>query len=159
MVQTYPLFADYFQFYLQDEAAEGNLGEAWTDQAVEDLLALAPGTIGVGTVRNMEVPVSLEITSAAPALELEDWDHAVECDIDVPTGRLVIAGCTDYFPDAARIMVEPGTYRVRIRYGALDTLSKDGLDGEDRYDVVLWKAAPAGFEVLKRRATSRKRAV
>jgi len=156
---TYRLFADYFQFYLQDEAADGNLGEAWTDQAVEDLLALAPGTIGVGTVRNMEVLVTLEILSAPPALELDGWDQAVECDIDVPTGRLVIAGCTDYFPDAARIALEPGNYRVRIRYGGFDTLSEDGLAGDDRYDLVLWKAAPAGLQVLKRHAPFRKRAV
>ena len=159
MVQTYRLFADYFQFYLQDEAADGNLGEAWTDQAVADLLALAPGTIGVGTVRNMEVAVKLEIASAPPVLDLDDWDHAVECDIEVPTGRLVIAGCTDYFPDAARINVQPGNYRVRIRYGGFDTLSEDGLDGEDHYDLVLWKAAPAGPQVLKRHAPFPKRAV
>ena len=43
------LFADYFQFYLQDEQALGDLSESSTEQATADLLALAPGTIGVGT--------------------------------------------------------------------------------------------------------------
>ena len=57
----YTLFADYFQFYLQDEKVDGNLSDAWTEQAVQDLLAIAPGTIGVGAVRNMDVPVEVEL--------------------------------------------------------------------------------------------------
>jgi hypothetical protein len=54
----FKLFADYFQFYLQDERAGGDLSESWTQEAVDRLLATAPGTIGVGTVRNMDVPRS-----------------------------------------------------------------------------------------------------
>ena len=42
----YTLFADYFQFYLQDETVEGDLSDAWTQETVENLLATAPGTIG-----------------------------------------------------------------------------------------------------------------
>lgn len=36
------LFADCFQFYIQDENVDGNLSDAWTDDAVERLLAVAP---------------------------------------------------------------------------------------------------------------------
>jgi len=36
------LFADYFQFYLQDESAEGDVSEAWTDEAVARMLAVTP---------------------------------------------------------------------------------------------------------------------
>ncbi len=158
-MHSYRLFADYFQFYLQDEAANGDLSDAWTDQAVADLVALAPGTIGVGTVRNMEVPVKVEIAAAPPPFQSSAWDHIVECDIDVPSGRIVIAGCTDYFPKAARIPVEPGHYRVRIYYGGFDTLSEDGLDGDDRYEVILWKAQAEGLRVLKRHPPFEKRAV
>lgn len=46
----FKLFVDYFQFYLQDERASGDLSERWTQEAVDRLLATAPGTIGVGTV-------------------------------------------------------------------------------------------------------------
>jgi hypothetical protein len=148
----YELFADYFQFYLQDESAEGNLGESWNEEAVARLLAIAPGTVGVGTVRNMNVPVTVEILDAEPACDLDPWDHVTECSLDVPTGRIVIAGCTDYFPDAARIEVPAGTYRVRVSYGSLNTLSEDGLDGEDRYLVHLWQGSPTEPRVLKQRA-------
>ena len=148
----YELFADYFQFYLQDESAEGNLGESWTEEAIARLLALAPGTIGVGTVRNMNVAVTVEVLDAEPASDLDSWDHVTECSLEVPTGRIVIAGCTDYFPDAARIEVEPGNYRARISYGSLETLSEDGLEGDDRYRVQLWQATAIEPRVLKQRA-------
>jgi hypothetical protein len=49
------LFADYYQFHLQDEPAVGDLGEAWNGDAVHRQLAVAPSTIGVGTARNVEV--------------------------------------------------------------------------------------------------------
>jgi len=147
----YELFADYFQFYLQDESAEGNLGDSWSEEAVARLLAIAPGTIGVGTVRNMNVPVTVEILEGEPGSDLESWDHVTECSLDVPSGRIVIAGCTDYFPDAARIDIEPGTYRARVSYGSLDSLSEDGLDGDDRYRVQLWPAQSSELHVLKQR--------
>jgi hypothetical protein len=148
----YELFADYFHFYLHDESAEGNLGERWTEEAVARLLAVAPCTVGVGTVRNMNVPVTVEVLDAEPHSDLDCWDHVTECSLEAPSGRIVIAGCTDYFPDAARIQVEPGAYRARISYGSLDTLSEDGLDGDDRYRVQLWQAPPIDPRVIKQRA-------
>jgi len=145
------LFADYFQFYLQDEGADGDLSDSWTDQAVADLLALAPGAIGVGTVRNMTVPVVVEVLDAPPSGSFDDWDHVAECSISVPSGRLVVAGCTDYFPEARRIEVPPGTYRARVFYGRLTSVSSDGLEGDDHYKVSLWPQPEAASAVLKRR--------
>lgn len=143
------LFADYFQFYVQDELADGNLSDSWTKKAVQRLLALAPGTIGVGTVRNMSVSVVVQVRKSEPKKNLRPWDHVTECSIDVPSGRLVVAGCTDYFPDAARIEVEPGCYRARVFYGDLDTLSANGLEGKDHYKLVLWPASRDKVAVLK----------
>jgi hypothetical protein len=135
---AFTLFADYFQFYLQDEKAHGDLSEAWTPQAVERLLALAPGVIGVGTARNMDVPVEVDILETEPRDDRGGWDRVNDCTIDVPSGRLVVAGCTDYFPDAARIEIAPGSYNARIYYGGLSTVSADALEGDDRYRIVLW---------------------
>src|SRR5450432_2054901 len=110
----FTLFADYFQFYLQDEPVEGDLSESWPQEAVDRLLAIAPGKIGVGTVRNMNVPVVIEIAEFAPDENLSQWDQVNECDLEVQSGRVVIAGCTDYYPDARRIELPPGPYRARI---------------------------------------------
>jgi hypothetical protein len=145
----FKLFADYFQFYVQDESVEGDLSDSWTKEAIQRLLALAPGTIGVGTVRNMEVPVTVQVRKSEPKEDVASWDQVTECSIDVPSGRLVVAGCTDYFPDAARIDLAPGCYRARVYYGDLDTLSEDGLEGDDHYKVVLWPAPPGEVRVLK----------
>jgi hypothetical protein len=134
------LFADYNQFYLQDESASGDLSEAWTNEAVERLLALAPGTIGVGTASNGSVPVAVEVLGGAPAELLEPYDQIVECSLEIAQGPLVVAGCTDYFPEAVRIAITPGVYRVRISYS---------LSGEEHYLVQLWQAPRVEPVVVK----------
>jgi hypothetical protein len=151
------LFADYFQFYLQDESVKGDLSESWTQEAVDRLLAIAPGTIGVGTVRNMNVPVVVEVNDNEPeSNDAGDWDQVNECSMEVPSGRIVVAGCTDYFPDAARINVAPGWYRARIHYGDLDSLSTNGLEDNDHYRLVIWRAEPGPVKILKARVTQAK---
>lgn len=132
------LSADYYQFYLQDEAVDGDLSDSWNEEAVDRLLAATNGTIGVGTVRNTEVPVLLEISNEEPNDDFKYWDKVNECSIAIPSGKLVIAGCMDYFPEAKRINIPKGTYRARIYYGGLDKINDDGLDGEDNYRIVLW---------------------
>jgi hypothetical protein len=146
------LFADYHQFYIRDETVGGDLSEAWNDEAIDRLLAIAPGMIGIGTVRNMDVPVTVEIHDHEPGDDSSEWDHVVEASLEVTSGRTVIAGCTDYFPDAMRIPVPRGTHRVRVSYGGLDTLSADGLEGDDHYRLQLWLAAPIAVRILKQRA-------
>lgn len=133
------LFADYFQFYIQDEKADGDLSEAWNDEATKNMIALAPGTIGVGTARNMDVPVEITISDNEPKNNYDEYDKINECSIEIKSGKLVIAGCTDYFADAKRIEINPGIYKARIFYKNLDKLSEDGLEGEDQYYIVLWK--------------------
>ena len=133
------LFTDYFQFYIQDEQAAGDLGDDWTAEAVTMLLATTAGTIGVGTIRNMDAPVSVKVFAAEPLLaERADIGQVNECDLEITSGKAVIAGCTDYFPDAQRVELANGIYRARIYYSNLDKISADGLDGEDYYEVQLW---------------------
>jgi hypothetical protein len=133
------LFTDYFQFYIQDEQAEVNSGEGWTDETVAMLLLTTNSTIWVGTVRNMDAPVSIKLFASEPALaERDDIGQINECDLAITSGRAVIAGCTDYFPDAQRLDLPNGIYRARIYYCNIDTMSEDRLDGEDYYEVQLW---------------------
>jgi hypothetical protein len=153
------LFADYFQFYIQDEKIEGNLSDSWTQEAIDRLLTLGPGTIGIGTVRNMDVPVTIKTFDNEP-LFLTDNENVIgqinECDIKVSSGKIVIAGCTDYFPDAERIEIKNGIYRARIYYGNLDKLSEDGLEGEDFYEIHLWLTDKnQDLKVVKNRQASR----
>jgi hypothetical protein len=146
----FDLFADYFQFCIQDEQADSDLSNNWTQEGVDRKLALGSGTIGIGTARNMTVPVDIAISDTMPVDDdFSLWDQVNECSIHVPTGRLVIAGGSDYFPEATRLSVTPGWHRARIYYGGLNTLSEDGLEGEDHYRVVLWPAPHTEVRILK----------
>ena len=145
------LFADNFQFYIQDEKVSGNLSESWTEDANLKLLAQTDGVVGVGTARNMDVPVTLKLFSTEPPIDdFEMFDQINECDIFVNSGCIVVAGCTEYFPDAFRIKTQPGLYRVRLYYKNLNKLSVDGLQGEDTYELHLWpENRVRNTEVLK----------
>ncbi len=148
----YEILADYYQLYLQDdESGKGDLSDSWTDEAVDRLLAIAPYVVGVGTVRNMEVSVIVEIHQNKPTLEFDKWDHVNHCSLIIETGRIVVAGCTDYFPDAKRIEIFPGTYQVYVCYKNLDKVSQDGLDGEDSYHIKIFPGKECGVETLKQR--------
>lgn len=115
------------------------MGDDWTDEAVDRLLATTAGTIGIGTMRNMDAPVSIKLFESEPVIaERDDIGQVNECDLEITSGKAVIAGCTDYFPDTQRMNLANGVYRARIYYSNLDKVSEDGLDGEDYYEVQLW---------------------
>jgi hypothetical protein len=134
------VYADYLQFYLQDDDDRfGELSNIWTDEDNEKMLVVGPHVIGVGTARYATVPVIVRICQGRPDTADAGFDRINECSIEIETGRLVIAGCTEYFPDAARIEVAPGTYDVLIGYRGLETLSEDRSEGDDSYHVFLWR--------------------
>lgn len=148
------IFADYFQFYIQDESANEDFGDKWTEQAIDRLLAVGQFSVGIGTARNMTVPVVLSIHGDAPAEDFAEWDMVNECSMTIRSDTLVIMGCTDHLPDAPRVSLASGTYRVRVSYSGLDSLSEDGLEGDDFYRLQLWPAAPAELAVRKARTVA-----
>lgn len=142
------LLADYHQVYLADEVAGDTDPTAWTEEDVRTRLHVEPGMVILSTARNMEVPVELHLHEAEPALDPIAADHVAEAGL-VTSGRVVVAGCTDYRPTAARIAVPAGTLRLRAEFTGLGTLSEDGLDGEDRYVVHLWPGEASGVVVRR----------
>lgn len=151
---TLSIFADYFQFYIQDETVEVALDPIWTNEAVEVLLITSSGVIGVGTARNMHVPVAVKIFSEEPEVLSDNTiDQINECDLDITSGRIVISGCTDYFPDAQKLDLEKGIYRTRIYYANLNKIGEDGLEGDDFYEIHLWKTDQMqGLKVIKHKS-------
>lgn len=136
---NFNLFADYFQFYIQDEQADCDLSEVWNDESTKNMVALAPGLIGIGTTKNIGVPVEIIISDNKPENNPDEYDRINECSIEIKSEKLVVAGSTDYFPDAKRIEISPGIYKTRIFYKNLNKLNEDGLDGRGQYFIVLWK--------------------
>jgi len=143
------LFADYHQFYLADDIAQ--LPEM--DYAAEDMRArivTSEQGLVVFTVRNMDVQVRVELHGEEPRIDHEKADHVVMGSFRT-SGRIVIAGLSDWVPDAARASVPPGTLRAMVIFTGLDTLSEDGLDGDDHYVVHLWPGESVGVTVLRQR--------
>lgn len=150
------LFADYFQLHVMDENAEDDLGDAWTDEAVSDGLAVTEQTLGIGTEVNMYVDVTVETLDLPPAQVFDGFDHVVEASIEVPSGRIAILGCTDYLPDAARFEAPKGFVRVRASRTNLANVRQPGEEGSDAPDAVeqvllqIWPAPYTATVVIKR---------
>lgn len=132
------IFADCYFIYLSDGENNDDISSYISDESLRDRLVYTPSKIGIVTARNMDVSLEIEIIDREPSTSLDSWDHAFECSIVINCGRLAIYGPADYRPDAMEISVEPGVYKTRILHRRLDTLSEDGLDGEDSYKVLLW---------------------
>ena len=150
------IFADYHQFYLQDENSEADLAEIWDERTSADMIATGPGVVGVGTARNFDVPVTVRILDSEPEEDPDRWDHVAEAPLALPSGELLIFGPTDW-PDAERLAIEPGHYRARVHCANLESVAQIGIDGEDFYEVVLWPGAEEPPRVLKRSEWSMKK--
>ncbi|MFC0554446.1 hypothetical protein ACFFHJ_26495 [Planotetraspora thailandica] len=150
------IFADYHQLHLIDDGSTSDLGETWTDETSADRLAVADDAIAVGTSVNVTVAVRVEVLDAPPADDFADFDHVVEGSMQVPSGRIVIMGCTDYEPDAARFEVPVGPVRVRVASSNLAEAERLGIDSDDdqqtmeRLRVQVWPAPNGERAVLKR---------
>lgn len=131
------IFADYFQIYLRDEA-HPDLPDDYSGEVMAQRLVVGPHAIVMHAARNMEVPVRVEWTGHKPEADLDVFQHVIEAGFLCPSGRLILAGMTDAEETAPRLTVDAGALGIRLSATGLDTLSEDGLDGEDRYLVQLW---------------------
>jgi hypothetical protein len=150
------VFADNFQFLVMDAETE-RPDPDWNAQALANRLVLFDSAAIVATARNMSVPVVVELADRLPvasAENLDTWDHVVECHIDIPSGRLLVVGSSDYYPGAPSIAVIPGIQQVRLFYGGLQTLTEDGLSGSDIYVVMMAPGPVIDLAVLRQAPTA-----
>lgn len=148
-VHTLSVFADYFQFIVQDELSDDDFANIWSDEASAAQTAFGRSAVCPGTLRNVTVPVDVVIVEADPRLSLDTVDHAVEGSIELPSGRVVVMGCTDYFPDASRLEVRPGTYQVLAVMTGIDSIKNEWEPADDRYIVYLWPGSARSPRLLK----------
>src|SRR6266403_3234325 len=132
------VFADYHQFYVWDPETSGcHAPEDWSDKDIADRAKVAPGVVVICPVRNMEVPVEVGIWNSEPQVIFDAWQHVIEAPL-ATAGLIEIHECTG--GSHAVFSIEPGDYIVRALYRGLDTLSKDGLEGKDFYEIQIWKS-------------------
>jgi hypothetical protein len=152
--QTYDLlmFAEQYQFYLFDSAADpGELSVFWDEESKERMLLISDRILGIGTVRHLDVPVEVEILGKEPESEaLDDYDQVFQCSLKLPSGALKVSGATEDVYEAKRIEVAPGIYGVRVYWGALSEVDEEGFEGEDFYKITLWPTdKPTEYRELK----------
>ncbi|WP_405668728.1 hypothetical protein [Streptomyces sp. NBC_00055] len=150
------LFADYFQIHVSDADSDGDLSDAWTDQAVVDDLAVTQDALGIGTAVNVNVSVTVVVLSQEPSDDSSEFDHVVEASLDVSLGRLMVLGCTDYAPDAATFEVHPGWNRVRVsrsnlaRAAQADIDSYESPETSEKIRIQVWRAPEFPARIIKR---------
>lgn len=141
----FTMFAEHYQFYVHDQSTDpGAVSIFWPEASQEQMLLVGDRLLGVATVRNLEVPVLLDLFKERPDSEdLEEFDHVVETSLSIPSGALVISGATEDFCEPKRLAVQPGLYGVRICSGGLDELDEEGFEGEDFYRIAIWPSDKA----------------
>ncbi len=148
-VHRFTLFADYFQFIVQDENSTDDFGALWNDAAVAMMIAAGETALALGTLRNVDVPVELHIVEGPPEFQLERFDHVVEGAFNSPTGKIVVMGCTDFFPDASRLAIQPGIYRFIYLISGARTIQNEWDPADDLYSLYIWPAEQRKLHLLK----------
>lgn len=105
-------------------------------------LAVRDGIAHFHFVRNdcAEIPLDVIVTRSAPELNLDAWDHVVEFDLDLPTGRLQF----QLMGESRSIYVPglpPDQYRARWSGTGLAAAQLDDWDDaaeNDAYCLELW---------------------
>ncbi|WP_240361757.1 hypothetical protein [Streptomyces sp. MBT27] len=99
----------------------------WTEQAVLDRHGVAAHALAIGTAVNATV----DLLTGQPDDDTADFDHVVEASLSVASGRLIVLGCSDHVPDAARFNMPAGWIRVRTSRRSLEAAAFPDLDCED----------------------------
>ena len=119
--RTFSVFADYNQFFLLDDIVQPPYPDVIPQSAIEQRFQIIPHLIAVYTSDATTVSVKVKICEVEPKPNLESWSHIVRCPLEVPSGRMTLAGCTDYLPSCPRIEVPSGKCGVLISLAASAT--------------------------------------
>lgn len=145
----FEIFADYFQFVMMDEHCEDEFASVWSDEALARMLAVGNTSVCPGTLRNVTVPVEIHIHTSEPSVDLAAYDHAVSASVQIPSGRLVVMGCTDHLPEAARLELPPGSYQLVYLAAGVESITHESEPADDRYIVHLWPGKARDVALLK----------
>ncbi|HEV2691624.1 MAG TPA: hypothetical protein VG347_01880 [Verrucomicrobiae bacterium] len=141
------IFADYHQFYVLDPKKSGqHAPEDWSNQDVTNRAKIARGVVVICPIRDMAVPVEVSIWDSEPQVIFGAWQHVIEAPL-ATEGSIEIHECTG--GSLACFSVDPGDYTVRGLYRGLDTLSEDGLEGKDFYEIQIWRSPCPDLRVVK----------
>ena len=140
-VYRFSIFADYFQFIVQDEDSEDDFSALWNDNTLAMGVATGETSLCLGTLRNVDVSVELHVVDGMPKVDLARFDHAVEGSFTSPSGKIVVMGCTELFSDAARLEIASGSWRFIYLISGIHTIEKEWEPADDLYVLYIWPAS------------------
>lgn len=146
--KSYEIFADYHQFYLMDAVLQPFAPEHYVEADIRKRIKVSDNIVVILPERNMTVPVELEVRDLAPEIDFSEWQHIAEASLGLPSGKLLIEECTGNEPIDV-VELSPETYRLRACFSGLDTLSWNGLEGDDKYKIFMWTSAYEELKILK----------
>jgi hypothetical protein len=147
--RKFELFADYFQLLLIDASPESEAPTAWSNEAVAQMLAFGLNSVSLGTLRNIAVAFELYIEPSEPPLDLTAYDHVAVGSLSVPSGELLVMGCTDSLADAVRVQMQPGTYQFAYLVSGVETITAESEPADDRYTFLCWPGPTRQPSTLK----------
>ncbi|GIJ81268.1 hypothetical protein SAMN05443287_12017 [Micromonospora phaseoli] len=150
-------YADHLAFVISDAEATEDFFDGDTWDRAEDTwrIAVERHCIVVGTARYDHVPVTVALMNTPPEVEsLDAFDHVVEADILLPSGRMAVTGATELPNEGEPVPLPAGRYRVRVVYAQTDRrpvrCDLDGVGDHLEYQLTMWPTdADLGVHVLK----------
>lgn len=150
LLNRFIVFADFFQFVLIDELSDEDLsGVNWNDTAMRNMLLPGEGMVCFGTLRNVDVPIEIQIVESPPDVDWEKFDHAAEASINCLSGRVAVMGCADYLPDAVKLEITPGSYRLLYMISGSDSINNEWEPADDLYSIYLWPSQFLPSKLIK----------
>lgn len=118
----YKILAAGAALFFSDDDVQLDAGALWKGISPGQMLVADDGVLSVRAVPDSYVRVLVDVREAEPERAEAEFSMLGSCLLDVPSGRIVIAGSAELYPDAARIPVRPALYRVAVYAGSLDTI-------------------------------------
>lgn len=119
--------------------------EFWSDEAMDDKMALNEGIIGVGIDSDTKVSCEIEQFDIQPELERVKYEHISEAVIDLKSGNLQILDCPESSVQFEQ-KVTPGTYRFRMLHIGLNE------DDEHLCRVEYWSDTNTEKRIIKKQS-------
>jgi hypothetical protein len=135
------------QFYLWDPAMPFEPPVDWTNEDVDHGMKEARHLLAIAPPRDGVISVQVEIHQAEAALDLAEWDHAVEGGLEIVSGALELQEWSGL--GRWRFKVDPGRYRVRALFGNLESYFREDGPELDHYLLAVWPGQASGVRVFK----------
>ena len=140
----FTVFADYNQFFVLDDELEPQYPESISQSAIDDRCQVQPSILAVYTAFPREVAVGIRVCDNIPDIAGGCWAHVIRGAFAIPSGQLVLAGCSDYLPDCTRIQVPRGMLEFLLCGRGFDA------QAQEKYLLALWPGQFRLVEVVKR---------